>query len=178
MGDIAHAVVLTLAELSSAASAVKTWLLAFLHAGIASQEAVVTQRLEVLFAQSAQGAGDTHANRARLACQPTATDADKHVHAVRLANMSECLQYILLVLVGREEDFEWFAVNDDLAGAWAEAYACHSGLAAAGTQTISVNFVFFKGYHGVLEILVICVDAVGCAVISWSMYYLEYATGR
>lgn len=46
---------LTLAELSSAAGTMESVLLAFFHAGIAGEETVRTKRLEVFFANSAQG---------------------------------------------------------------------------------------------------------------------------
>lgn len=134
----------------------KTGLLAFLHTGIASQKAVVAQRLEVLFAHPQQGASYRHADRSRLASQTTATDANRHVNPIGLTDVSQRLQHVLLVLDGGKEHFERLAVDDDLAAPCAETNPSYRRLATTSAQTISSILVFLNGYHEFPNVLVVC----------------------
>jgi hypothetical protein len=154
---------LAFAELGTAASTVKTGLLAFLHAGIASQEAIVSQRLEVLIAHPQQGTSDSHADRSRLTGQTTTADANRHIDAVGLTDVSQRLQYILLVLGGWKEYFERLAVDDNFTASCAETNPSYRRLATTGAQTISSILVFLYGYHefpNVLVCAVICIELI------------------
>ena len=78
---------LALGELEALAGTGAAGLLAFLHAGIASQESVIAKGLEVFFRKAHKSTRQAHANRTGLADWPAAGD---HAAARMLVSTLAC----------------------------------------------------------------------------------------
>ena len=153
MGKIAHLLLsgrrraLALAELGTAASAVETVFLAFLHAGIAGQVTVIAQWLEQFLIEAAKRTGYGHAYGTGLSGDAATLNASHDIDRALLANMVERFENSLLMLNARKELFERLAVDQDLAAAWTNADACNGGFTTPGTQRIAADLIFLDRYH-------------------------------
>jgi hypothetical protein len=138
---------LTLRELDTTAGTAETVLLAFLHAGISRQEAVVPKRLEEVLIHPDQSASQAHANSAGLTHRTATGDANKNIHRLRLADAIQGLLDLASLFVGREVFVKWATIDDDLSLARANSDSCDAGLATSGAQSVSVDPISLLNDH-------------------------------
>lgn len=143
---------LTLAELGATSGSVQAVLLTFLHAGIAGEEPVVSQCLEVFFVVANQGPGESHSDGTGLPGQAATGNAGDDIHAIGRRNVFQRLHDRYLVLRGRKENFEWFSVNRDFACPRANTNAGDRAFTTTSAEAIAVNLVFLDSYHGIYSI--------------------------
>src|SRR5260370_20525964 len=96
---------LTLRELEALARALLSVLLAFLHARIARQKSVLTQRRPQLRIEPRNGPRQSHAHRARLSAHAAAVSCHHHVHLVGDIGEFQRLDPVLPPRLNREKLF-------------------------------------------------------------------------
>ena len=130
---------LTLRELGSAACTTQTVLLSFLHTRIACEESVVTERWEILFAETDEGSSYTHANRAGLAHRTTPGHSNEHVHRVALPNVIEGLNNQSSLSIGYEILFELAIIDRDFSSTWPDSHPSDAGFTTPRSEAVTVN---------------------------------------
>ena len=122
---------LALGELEALACALLAVLLAFLHAGIASQKTVLAQRGTQFRVEAADGARQSHAHRSGLPANAAALGGAHHVDLVHQAGEFERLSGVMLPGMIREIFLSGAAVDRELAAAGAQRNTRNGFLAAA-----------------------------------------------
>lgn len=121
-------------------------LLTLLHPRVPRQEAVIAKGLEIVLAVGDKGSRQGHANCSRLAGQTSATHANNDINPTR-ADVGQRLKHQLLVLHRWEEFFQRSAVDQNFSGTRTDTHSSHRALTTTGAKRVSINLVFFDGYH-------------------------------
>jgi hypothetical protein len=136
---------LPLGELRTATGTAETWFLAFFHAGVASQEALLTELFGEIAVVSQEGPSDALHTGPGLARVAAAVNRDSYVDTIFYARVLKGREHRRAVLIDREKVVELSLVDRELALTGANANARDGGLAAAGSQ--GINDFFGGGRH-------------------------------
>src|SRR6185436_3681258 len=101
----------------------------------------------------AQGAGDAHFYGPCLAGRPATVNADVHVHVATMVRGFEGVEHRGLVADDGEIAFQRPVINLNLTTASFDADTGYRGLAAAGAEGLTADFVFLRGDHVFLQML-------------------------
>src|SRR5208337_3703019 len=129
---------LPLGELEALARALLAVLLAFLHAGIAGQKAVLAKCRAQFRVEAADGAGESHAHRAGLPADAAALGRGHDIHLLRDAGELQRLGGVMTPGMIREILIDFAAVHREFAGTGPQEHASHGFLAAAGAENPSL----------------------------------------
>src|SRR5258706_199431 len=122
------------------ASLLETWLLAFLFAVVAGEEAAPAEGLAKVFVHDQQGAGHTLAGGFGLAGGTTPGNVDGHVELAVLANGAQGRGDGFIIANAGKVDFAVFFVDGYFAGTTGEeAHARSGSFTAAGAFKISFS---------------------------------------
>jgi hypothetical protein len=149
IGKVYQQVELTLGELGSASGASKTILLPFLHSRITSEEPIIAEGWEVLFAHADQSTGQTHSNGAGLAHWATAGNADDDVDLVAMTNMVEGLDDLATLGICDEVLVELAIIDRDLTAPGSHTNSGYRSFAASGTEAVTADLVFLYEHRGI-----------------------------
>lgn len=122
---------LTLGELEALTSTWATWLLTFLGAAVAGEEAVLFQGSTELWVHTDESAGDAEADCADLAGDATTIGRDAEVIGHAGVGEGEGEDHLVLVSDDGEVFFEITSVDGDGTGSLADEDAGDGGFAAA-----------------------------------------------
>src|SRR5208282_1531128 len=125
---------LTLGKLEALASALLAVLLAFLHAGIAGQKAVLAKSGTQFRVKEADGAGESHAHRAGLPANSATLSRGDNVHLFGDAGEFKRLGGVMTPGMIGKIFIDFAAVHREFAGASAQEYASHGFLAASRAE--------------------------------------------
>ncbi len=95
----------------------KTVLLAFLHTGVSSQKAPITQRGEQFLVVADKRSGHAHAAGSGLPGRTSTGDTDQDIHAFSTIHRFEHFQVPLAILFVGELVIQLSVVDQDLAAA-------------------------------------------------------------
>src|SRR3972149_2933683 len=125
---------LPLGELRTATGTTEPRLLAFLHPGIAGEEALLAELVREVAVVTHQGAGNALHAGSGLTRIAAAVDQDLHVDAFPHATVLQRRDHRVAVLVDREELRQLALVDRELARAGADSHAGPRRFAAAGSR--------------------------------------------
>src|SRR5208283_499776 len=125
---------LPLGELEALACTLLAVLLAFLHAGIARQKAVLAESGTQFRVKEADGAGKSHAHRASLPANAATLGRADDVHLFGDAGEFKRLGGVMTPGMIGKIFIDFAAVHREFAGASAQEYASHGFLAASRAE--------------------------------------------
>src|SRR5271157_1124121 len=125
---------LPLGELEALARALLAVLLAFLHAGIAGQKAVLAKSGTQFRVEEADGAGQSHAHRAGLPADAATLGGGNNVNLFRDAAELERFDGVVTPGVIGKILIDFAAIHRELAGAGPQEHARHGFLAASRAE--------------------------------------------